>query len=105
MGRLRFRQSGKDMFALIELNENVPKIDATGEQTDRRHDDIVDQRIDNRAEGRPDYESNRQLNRVPLDREFFELFPNLAEPIHITMFTSFFGTTTTLRIVLSRTSS
>ena len=52
-------------------------------------------------EGRADNHAHREINRVSFDREFFEFLPhNAPKPIHTTMFTSFLGITTTLRIVL-----
>ena len=80
----------------------LEKIEPARQQADRRHDDVLDQRRDDGTEGRADDHADRQVDRVALDREFLEFLPALGNlnSVGVRPFTSFFGITTTLRIVL-----
>src|SRR6202022_3864510 len=81
-------------------DELVREIEPTGEQADRRHDDVFDERADDRAKGRADNHAHREINRVTFDRKFFEFLPHVLQTFHTTTLTSFWGITITLRTVL-----
>src|SRR5437667_7151606 len=85
------------IFGRSQNDKLIREIESTREKTDRRHDHVFDQRTDDRTEGRSDDYANSKIDRIAFDGEFLELLPDLP---HMTMLTSFFGTTTTLPTVL-----
>jgi hypothetical protein len=63
---------GTGHFAIFQNKKEIRKINIPQKQTDGWHDDILDKRIDNGAEGRPDDNSNSHIHDVSSHRKFFE---------------------------------
>jgi hypothetical protein len=90
-------ERGRAVSGGSQDDELVREIKSAGEKTNRRHEHIFDQRIDDRTEGRPDDYADGEIDSVTFDGEFLEFIPDL---LHKTMLTSFLTTTITLRTVL-----
>jgi len=93
-GRVEHRRA---IFGRSQNDKLVGKIQSAGQQANWRHDYIFDQRIDDRTKRGPDNHADVKIDCVALDGEFLEFLPYR---FHITMLTSFLGTTITLRTVL-----
>ena len=52
--------------------EEVGEIHPAQRQADRRHDDVLDQRIDDAGEGRADDHTDRQVHHIAAHGEFLE---------------------------------
>src|SRR4030095_2016873 len=63
-------------------DELVREIQSAGKETNRRHEHIFDQRIDDRTEGRSDNHADGEIDSVTFDGEFLEFIPDL---LHTTM--------------------
>jgi hypothetical protein len=60
----------------FQWNEHVGKIDAPREHAERRHDDVIDQRLDDGGERGTDDNTHRHGHYIATQREFLELFRN-----------------------------
>ena len=56
-----------------EVDEEIVEIDPTEEQPDRRHQDVLDQRVDDGGQRDADDERESQCKHVRLEKEVFEL--------------------------------
>jgi hypothetical protein len=59
-------------FRRLQGEGKISEIHAPDEQTYWRHDHFVDQDRDYLPKGRPDDDSDRHVDYVPLHRKFFE---------------------------------
>ena len=77
--RLRVGQQcvGPSRGACLEQDEEVGEIHIAQQQADGRHDDIVNQRLDDSTEGSADDDAHGHVNHVATHDEFFELFPHV----------------------------
>jgi hypothetical protein len=57
---------------IVKRNEQIFEIQAAGQKTDRRHDDIRHQRVDNRPEGGTYDNADRQVNHIAAHRKLFK---------------------------------
>ena len=89
-------ERGRAVSGGSQDDELVREIESAGEETNRRHENIFDQRIDDRTEGRSDDHADGEIDSVTFDGEFLEFIPDL---LHTTMLTNFLGTITILRMV------
>src|SRR5436309_7578096 len=97
-GRVRRRvEIHAPVLGRAENHKLVREIEPARKQTQWRHDDVFNQRIDDPGESRPNDHANGQIDRISFDREFFEFLPNFS---HTTMFTNFFGTMTVFWTIL-----
>jgi hypothetical protein len=60
----------------LQRDEEVAEVDATEEQADRRHQQIIDQRIDDRRERHPENEADPQVDDIATHREIAKLAPH-----------------------------
>ena len=70
-------ERGRAVSGGSQYDELVREIQATGEETNGRHDYIFDQRINDRTEGRSDDHADSEIDSVTFDGEFLEFIPDL----------------------------
>ena len=56
----------------VQGGEHVGEIDAARHHAKRRHDDVIDYRLDDRGEGRADNDADRHVDDVAFESEFLE---------------------------------
>src|SRR5262249_23642237 len=71
-GLLSFSQRGG--MGAREIQKEVAEVNLAHHQADKGHDDVVDERVDDFAEGRANDDPNCQVEDIALHGKFFEVF-------------------------------
>ena len=74
--RRRARRFGRGNTRIVfarKVNEQIREIDSAQRQSDRRHQDVLDERGDNLAERGADHHAHGQVDNVASHDKFFEL--------------------------------
>ena len=72
---------GRRFRSLLQHDEQVGEVDAAQEQPDGGHDHIGDERLDDRAEGGADHDTNRHVHDIAAHGKFLEFLEH-SVPFH-----------------------
>lgn len=71
---LEQRGANCHLFCTLDHDEQVAEIHIAQQETNGRHEDVVDQRADDLAEGRADDDADRQVDHVAAHDELLKFF-------------------------------